>query len=136
MLVVTNQSAGVAISGIHMHRIDEGSSFLLNVARNLFSSDDLTSCWYPEDDLEGSTDELFTEAQRDIIDGTTFDSTRLGKLMYELLPVSKGIVFWYGDEYQNLPCVFTGAEAVAAVQSQLAVDAGEVYLRFSCPKLA
>jgi hypothetical protein len=130
MLVVVDRDAVLPSLAVHLRPLVTGQSLLLRVAEELLTGEERQLCWFPEDD-DGTTDALFTAAQRELIDGTAFTATRLGALLGQLLPVSGRIILWYGDDYRDLPVVHSAEEVFKQLESQLSRDAGEVYLTFA-----
>lgn len=130
MLIVGPLQNLDSIPGLQIFPVKEADDFLKSASQALIPNSELASCWYVQDEADGSTDTLFTEAQGETIAGTPFSATRLGKLLYLLLKTSREIILWYGNDWDNLPLIENEKDFIAQVESQLFQDSGEVYLRY------
>lgn len=76
------------------------------------------------------SDVLFQEAQSQVLRGTDVRATRLGQALTLLLPFTHQLVFWYGDDWMNLPRVSRDEDLFVSLAFQLTNGAGEVYLLY------
>lgn len=130
MLFVSEQQQEYGIPGIEICPLDEADEFLKRAGKELLSARDLQLCWYPLNEKDRCTDTLFTDAQRDIVSGVSFNATRLGMLLNKLVKTSKTIILWYGNDWSDLLRIENRKEFIALVESQLFEDSGEIYLQF------
>ncbi len=92
------------LSNVEVISLDRAEDVIVRAARDLFFAADWPSCWYLRD-RGGCTGTLFTEAQAALLDGASFEQTRLYSLFSRTLPTAKGIALWYGDDWSDLPPV-------------------------------
>ena len=117
--------------GIFAHKIHDSKEFIARIAANLFSDNQIRSCWYPESKVVGSVHDLFSQAYIDIQEGKRFDETDIGHLLINILPMYESIALWYSNGYNNLPCTESTDSFMNTITSSLMQDSGEIYLRIN-----
>jgi hypothetical protein len=107
--------------------INEADRFLKKIARELFTEQQLQSCWYLEKEL---AHDLFNRAQIQIFESKSLKETIIGQLLIKLFSSCEQIVCWYASDCNDLP-EFTDIEiAMQYISSELIEPGGEIYLRF------
>ena len=131
MLIVGIQPKDTLESlGIIGHTIYDSNNFLREVANQLFSKNQIQSCWYPESEVIGSVHDLFNEAYKNIQQGMSINETVVGNLLLNVLPLCEEIVLWYSDDFHDLPCIENTEKFMSTISCDLMQDSGELYLRF------
>jgi hypothetical protein len=109
------------------HSIDKADKFLKDIAHELFTEEQLKSCWY----IEGwMIHELFSKAQTQLFNGEKIESTMVGQLLIKIFQSCQEIVLWYFDDFDDFP-KFTNIEAAMnEISAQLIEISGEIHLIF------
>jgi hypothetical protein len=79
---------------------------------------------------EKDFDQIFVDAQRDLIMGSSFEVTSLYKLLLVTLQNSNGIALWYGSDYSDLKKVDTYESFLNEVHGGLCESSVEAYVLF------
>jgi hypothetical protein len=112
---------------IAYYPIDIADKFSKYIAHQLFTEEQIKSCWY----IEGwIIHELFSDAQTQLFDNQRIESTIVGQLLIKLFRSCQEIVLWYFDDFDDFP-EFTDIElAMNEISSQLTKSSGEIHLIF------
>ncbi len=111
--------------------INDSSSFLKNIANQLFTQEQLDLCWYPASErYREPVHDLFNEAYNFVAEGQDFTETVFGKLILRVLPTCQEVAIWYSDNFQDLPSSNDEKEFVKLISYEMQKGLGETYLRF------
>lgn len=76
-------------------------------------------------------DTVFLQAQRDLIDGMDYESTRLSEVLKILSKAAKRFALWYGNGYDDLEVVHDTQGLAGVVREGLSAPSVEAYVIFS-----
>jgi hypothetical protein len=127
MLVIGNQPE---YAGISFCSIEGDDGFLRKAAYQLFTKEQLQLCWYPKNADGELVDDLFTQAQSEILDGGIIYETEAGKLLLNLFQSCREVVLFYSNDFDDLPECTNIEIAIDRISAELTDFSGEVYLRF------
>jgi hypothetical protein len=127
MLTIGNQPE---YAGISFCSIDENDGFLKKIAHHLFTKEQLQLCWYPRNVDGELVDDLFVQAQSEILDGEILRETVVGKLLLNLFQSCQEVVLFYSSDFDYLPECTDIETAMDEISAELIDFSGEVYLRF------
>lgn len=75
-------------------------------------------------------DTVFLRAQRDMIDGKSYESTSLNELLVALSRSAKRVALWYGSDYSDLERVYDLEGLTRVVRQGLSSPSVEAYAIF------
>lgn len=85
--------------------------------------------WAVVDRQEGTTEKLFSEAQKELRFGEPFESTRLGQIMEVLCDESRLFILFYGSEYEDLRSLNGDCdEFLRTIEGELSRGIGEIHM--------
>jgi hypothetical protein len=118
------------VESIVCRSINEADEFLKKLAHQLFTDQQMESCWYPEGLNGESVHDLLSLAEIYITEGGNIRDTIIGQLLIKVFQSCHETVLWYSHDFDNLP-EFTNIEvAMNEISSELMEMAGEIYLKF------
>lgn len=106
--------------------------FYNEVCERFWTNETKKDRWTIEIDEYTDIDEYFTEAQRQINNGTKFFETKIYKVLKQLLNYNVEIVMWYSEFYDDIPNVCSEQELFENVFNGITDKSGmcEVYVRY------
>jgi hypothetical protein len=107
----------------------EDNDFFIGASQNLFPGSNIKEIWSVVNKQTNTIDSLFTDAQREISNGYSFQTTELSKLINSLISFDISFCLWYGSDWNELPIVSKN-EVLNCIIEQLVEMPGEVYLRY------
>ena len=112
----------------------DAESLVVRAAEELHSAEDRAEAFTVRD-AEGCFDTLYTEAQRELLDGKSILDTRIGAVLQRVLPSASQLLLWYGDDWQNLPEVVDAQTFLQRLDHDLRAPSGESWHRYRNPAL-
>jgi hypothetical protein len=103
--------------------------FLQMAAKQLFGGDLSTITAVLCDGEE--FDVIIVRAQKEMIEGKHYESTRLNLLLTALSKASKRIALWYGNDYESIETVNDFDAFMEIVREGLASPSAEIYAIFT-----
>jgi hypothetical protein len=98
--------------------------------RQLFTDQQMKSCWYPEGLNGESVHELLSLARTHIMERGNIKDTIIGQLLIKVFQSCHDTVLWYSNDFDDLPEFRNIEIAMNEISSELIEMAGEIYLRF------
>lgn len=75
-------------------------------------------------------DTVFLQAQRDLVEGKDYESTRLSAVLHILSKAAKRFALWYGSDYDDLESVHDIQGLTRVVREGLSAPSVEAYVIF------
>lgn len=106
--------------------------FLRDVGGRIFGAEAIAEVVTVIADSE-DFDTVFVRAQREMIEGKPYESTRLNELLVALSKAAKRVALWYGSDYADLEPVHDLQALTRIVREGLSSPSVEVYAVFVRP---
>lgn len=107
----------------------EGDPFFTRVARAVFS--ELDTPVVAIISAHGKDfDEVFVDAQRDLIDGKSLDGTLLYRIIMAIDGNVDSMALWYGSDYEGIEKVSNFQSVVNEIQRGLSAPSVEAYVLY------
>lgn len=122
-------SATCEVDDVELRAVTGEQSTLQQAAAELFHETDTVCVPFLKSGDEISL--LFNDAHDKVFNGGEFGSSKLSRILTELLGCSESLALWWGNDWRDLPTYESPEEFVNEVVRQLREPIGDVYVRWS-----
>lgn len=134
-LIICGQKPNVDdLANVLLVDLRDAESLVVRAAEELLSAEERAEAFTVRD-VEGCFDTLFTEAQRELLDGKSILGTRIYAVLLRVLPSASQVLLWYGDDWQNLLEVTDTQTFLQRLDQDLRSPCAESWLAYRNPVL-